>query len=165
MSRINTRSQCIAINVDTSIKNHSSFSCGRSKCTREVRNKGISCDACKNWFHPNCGKITNKVYKLYTEFSVLKWVCPSCMDILNKAREVTLASHNRSSSTSQDNLNNSIYFDLGNDVVDSADVKTDKTLELTLKNVKESLKSSDTIQAKWVEIGKPNKKLPKRHRT
>ena len=46
-------------------------------CSRKVtyRSKGDECESCRNWYHLNCGKISDDVYASITE---IVWYCESC---------------------------------------------------------------------------------------
>ena len=51
-------------------------------CSRKVtyRSKGDECESCRNWYHLNCGKISDDVYASITE---IVWYCESCCQAKN----------------------------------------------------------------------------------
>src|SRR6267154_2201834 len=46
--------------------------------TVEMGEKGIECEACVKWFHPECQKMSADAYKTYKEYKQLHWYCAQC---------------------------------------------------------------------------------------
>lgn len=45
-------------------------------CLKKVIDKGVECDGpCKNWYHPDCMKITSNEYKKIAEGTTKSWTC------------------------------------------------------------------------------------------
>ena len=61
--------------------------CG--KCSVDVGDKGMQCDACKEWYHCQCGKIPEALYKVVskTKCTGIKWFCGDCEEGVGKLLE------------------------------------------------------------------------------
>jgi hypothetical protein len=56
--------------------------CGNRKCVHTVTNEGIQCDLCHLWFHPRCGKLSKRLYEVYSRHNRLEWTCPICKELI-----------------------------------------------------------------------------------
>ena len=65
------------------------FPCGNRKCSKEVSQESISCDACKVWYHLQCSGLTRVSFETYHRFKLLKWICRSCFQILREVLRKT----------------------------------------------------------------------------
>ena len=69
------------------------------KCEKIVKNqeKGVQCDACRNWMHKKCGEISNELYKAISEVEDIDWFCNDCKGrVKNSNREISkLVDENR----------------------------------------------------------------------
>lgn len=54
----------------------SSDNCGH--CDNIVSDKGLQCEICNWWFHPNCQDISSDTYKFLSKNTGLHWYCKGC---------------------------------------------------------------------------------------
>ena len=156
MSRVTTRS--IGSKNKNSKIDTAGSKCGESKCTREVKNRGIGCDACKSWFHTKCGKITSKAYKLYTEHTILKWICPLCIDAISHVR-VSNMKVTSSPNPSDNSLNLSHYYDVSNEDHKASKESFEHTLIHSVRNINLVADTSQQL-AGWKTVNRLNKHKP-----
>ena len=57
-------------------------------CSSRVtyRSKVVECESCRNWYHLNCGKISDDVYASITE---IVWYCEGCCRAKNKEKVIS----------------------------------------------------------------------------
>lgn len=80
------------------------YPCLEASCGRRVA-KGIQCDACNRWAHPNCSRIPNALYQFYRENEGVEWVCGHCKGVARKAwiaAEMLRVSDKATAETNQD---------------------------------------------------------------
>ena len=55
-------------------------------CAKNVGDKepGIQCEVCKKWWHTNCVKIPDDVYKVLGKIPNLHWFCEVCNSGVHK---------------------------------------------------------------------------------
>ena len=49
-----------------------------AKCKNEVAEKGLQCEFCMKWFHPQCVGVASKNYDWICKMSNLHWFCDLC---------------------------------------------------------------------------------------
>lgn len=67
-------------------------SCGKMKGpTKKVKELWIGCEACSEWFHTDCEKITDTQYKVINEMGgSLKWKCKKCNETEKDVRRCNM---------------------------------------------------------------------------
>jgi rubredoxin len=136
-----------------------------------VQKQGINCDICDYWYHPKCGKLTKKIFGLYTEHSQLKWVCPKCVSLVHRTRDSL-------NQTKNDTAGSIVSID--QTVIENSRTLTDcdsvglklgvehqklnlspyKPIEKPIENPYKPIEKNDNSD--WVEVKKTKKKAPRK---
>ena len=59
--------------------------CLNSRCGKKIVT-GIQCDACGEWEHPSCARISQEIFQLYDKILDLQWVCSPCIQFARAHR-------------------------------------------------------------------------------
>ncbi|VDP28448.1 unnamed protein product [Echinostoma caproni] len=61
-----------------------SYPCLNVSCGRRVVT-GIECSICEHWAHKTCSKLSSELFKLYSNYADLLWICQGCREIAKSA--------------------------------------------------------------------------------